>query len=57
MITLRNKIGQMLIMGFDGCTLHAQSPMAEWLSADGLGGVLLFDQDESTKLYGKNLKI
>ncbi|ARB93708.1 glycoside hydrolase family 3 protein [Legionella longbeachae] len=56
MITLRNKIGQMLIMGFDGCTLHDQSPMAEWLSSDGLGGVLLFDQDESTKLYGKNLK-
>lgn len=56
MITLRNKIGQMLIMGFDGCALHDQSPMAEWLSSDGLGGVLLFDQEASTALYGKNLK-
>ncbi|KTD09105.1 glycosyl hydrolase [Legionella gratiana] len=56
MITLRNKIGQMLIMGFDGCTIHDKSPVAEWLSSDGLGGVLLFDQDVSTASYGRNLK-
>ncbi|WP_454781865.1 glycoside hydrolase family 3 N-terminal domain-containing protein [Legionella sp. WA2022007384] len=56
MITLRNKIGQMLVMGFDGCDIHDKSPIAEWLSSDGLGGVLLFDQDASTNLYGKNLK-
>ncbi|WP_454784279.1 glycoside hydrolase family 3 protein [Legionella sp. WA2024007413] len=56
MITLRNKIGQMLVMGFDGCDIHAKSPIAEWLSSDGLGGVLLFDQDASTKSYGNNLK-
>ncbi|KTC90589.1 glycoside hydrolase family 3 protein [Fluoribacter dumoffii] len=56
MITLRNKIGQMLVMGFDGCDIHDKSPVAEWLSTDGLGGVLLFDQDASTGLYGKNLK-
>ncbi|CAM3123983.1 glycosyl hydrolase [Legionella steigerwaltii] len=56
MITLRNKIGQMLIMGFDGFDIHDKSPVAEWLSSDGLGGVLLFDQDISTGLYGKNLR-
>ncbi|WP_310593220.1 glycoside hydrolase family 3 N-terminal domain-containing protein, partial [Legionella bozemanae] len=56
MITLRNKIGQMLVMGFEGCDLHDKSPVAEWLSTDGLGGVLLFDQDASTGRYGKNLK-
>ncbi len=56
MITLRNKIGQMLVMGFDGCDVHDKSPVAEWLSSDGLGGVLLFDQDASSGLYGKNLK-
>ncbi len=56
MITLRNKIGQMLIMGFAGSEIHERSPIAEWLSQDGLGGVLLFDQDVSTGTYGKNLK-
>lgn len=56
MITLRNKIGQMLVMGFDGCDIHDKSPIATWLSSDGLGGVILFDQDASTNLYGKNLK-
>ncbi|MCW8408159.1 glycoside hydrolase family 3 protein [Legionella sp. PATHC035] len=56
MITLRNKIGQMLVMGFDGCDIHNKSPVAEWLSSDGLGGVLLFDYDISTDLYGRNLK-
>ncbi|EHL32838.1 glycoside hydrolase family 3 N-terminal domain-containing protein [Legionella drancourtii] len=56
MITLRNKIGQMLIMGFAGSELHERSPVAEWLSQDGLGGVILFDQDVSTGTYGKNLK-
>jgi beta-N-acetylhexosaminidase len=55
-ITLRNKIGQMLIMGFAGSEIHERSPVAEWLSQDGLGGVLLFDQDVATGAYGKNLK-
>ncbi|WP_058535925.1 glycoside hydrolase family 3 protein [Legionella saoudiensis] len=56
MITLRNKIGQMLIMGFAGSEVHDRSPVAEWLSQDGLGGVILFDRDVATGDYGKNLK-
>lgn len=56
MITLRNKIGQMLVMGFSGTEINDNSPVAQWLSNDGLGGVLLFDKDLSTNLYGKNLK-
>ncbi len=56
MITLRNKIGQMLIMGFNGCEIHDTSPVAHWLSNDGLGGVLLFDKEVTTQTYGKNLK-
>lgn len=56
MFTLRNKIGQMLIMGFPGCEIHDRSPVADWLSQDGLGGVLLFDYDVAHKKYGKNLK-
>lgn len=56
LITLRNKIGQMLIMGFNGSEINEHSPVAQWLSNDGLGGVLLFDKDLSTGMYGKNLK-
>lgn len=56
LITLRNKIGQMLVMGFNGAEIHDTSPVSHWLSNDGLGGVLLFDKDVSTGLYGKNLK-
>lgn len=56
MITLRNKIAQMLIMGFSGSDIDDHSPVAQWLANDGLGGVLLFDKDLSTGLYGKNLK-
>lgn len=56
MITLRNKIAQMLIMGFCGTTLHDKSPVALWLGEENLGGVLLFDKDLSTGKYGKNLQ-
>lgn len=43
-------------MGFSGSEIHDSSPVAEWLSQDGLGGVLLFDYDVSTGIHGKNLK-
>lgn len=56
MINLRNKIGQMLIMGFKGTEIYSHSEVAHWLLKDGLGGVLLFNQDLDTGLYGKNLK-
>lgn len=46
----------MLVMGFGECDIHDSSPVARWLSDDGLGGVILFDKDVSTGLYGKNLK-
>lgn len=55
MTALRSKIGQMLVMGFDGTELSEQSPIVQWLSTDGLGGVLLFDKHLDTGLYGKNL--
>lgn len=55
-MTLRQKIGQMLLMGFNGSVLEDSSPVAQWLSGDGLGGVILFDKDVATGVYGKNLK-
>ena len=56
MIELRKKIGQMLIMGFSGDEIKPDSPVTQWLQKDGLGGVLLFNYDFTTKSYGKNLK-
>jgi len=53
--TLRHQIGQMLIMGFSGTSIDEHSPIANWLSTDGLGGVLLFDYDLINKRQGKNL--
>ncbi|MBA2711368.1 MAG: glycoside hydrolase family 3 protein [Tatlockia sp.] len=55
MTTLRHQIGQMLIMGFSGTEINEQSPIAKWLSKDGLGGVLLFDYDLIKNTPGKNL--
>lgn len=53
---LRQKIAQMLVMGFSGCEIDKHSPVVNWIKDLGLGGVLLFDFDVKTKSYGKNLK-
>lgn len=42
-------------MGFAGTAVDEESPIAHWLSADSLGGVLLFDYDLIDKRQGKNL--
>lgn len=55
LINLRNKIGQLLIMGFAGTEINEHSPVAQWLMKDGLGGILVFDKDLSTGRFGKNL--
>lgn len=52
----RHKIGQMLIMGFNGCEIEPSSPVVKWLKDDVIGGVLLFDVDWVSKSSGKNLK-
>lgn len=56
MTSLRQQIGQMLMMGFNGCDIHPDSPVNQWLRTDGLGGVLLFDYDLANKRQGKNLE-
>jgi beta-N-acetylhexosaminidase len=54
--TLRQQIGQMLIMGFQGLDIDDTSPVKHWLTTDGLGGVLLFDFDVKRNQPDKNLK-
>ncbi|KTC95870.1 glycosyl hydrolase [Legionella geestiana] len=53
---LRHKIAQMLIMGFEGTHIDADSPVSRWLCEEGLGGVLLFDKNLHTGTFGKNLR-
>ena len=56
MISLRQKIAQMLIIGFSGLTLDDNSLVSQWLMSDGLGVVLLFDIDWATRKPEKNLR-
>lgn len=50
-ISLRDKIGQMLIIGFKGDSVDSNSPIMQAISANNLGGVILYDR----KLVGKNI--
>lgn len=52
---MRHQIGQMLIMGFSGTEIDEHDSIKDWLSGDGLGGVLLFDYDLAKNRQGKNL--
>lgn len=56
MKSLREKIGQMLIMGFPESELQSDTSVVEWLKTDGLGGVLLFDFNMPLQTFDKNLK-
>lgn len=55
-LSLRAKIGQMLIIGFDGKTLSKQSPIWSSIVRDNLGGVILFDYNYKTKTFDKNIE-
>jgi len=55
-IPLRAKIGQMLLMGFDGKTITADSAIAKQIEQYNLGGVILFDYNFRTKMFDKNIE-
>ena len=44
-LTLREKIGQMLLVGFRGCTPAESALIARDIREHHLGGIILFDQD------------
>lgn len=46
---LRRKIASLLIVGFRGETVHAGDWIMRAITEQGLGGVILFDQDQITK--------
>ena len=54
-VSLKDKIGQMLILGFDGKTIDKNSPIVKAIDESNIGGVILFDYDAQTKLFDKNI--
>ena len=55
-VSLRDKIGQMLLIGFDGKKINAQSSIVKTIEKNNIGGVILFDYDYHTKAYDKNIE-
>lgn len=53
--SLRDKIGQMLILGFDGKKIEATSPIVRAIDESNIGGVILFDYNYQTKKFDKNI--
>lgn len=54
-VTLRDKIGQMFVIGFDGVTVDEKSSIVHDIEEYNLGGVILFDYNYQTKSFGKNI--
>ena len=42
-LSLHDKIGQMLIMGFEGKSVNKHSPIIKAIKKHNIGGVILFD--------------
>ncbi len=55
-ISLRDKIGQMLLIGFEGKSINAQSDIVRAIEKDNIGGVILFDYNSQTNLFDKNIQ-
>lgn len=55
-LTLEQKIGQMLMVGFRGFTLDEAPKIKQALNHDRLGGVILFDYDVLNKERKRNIK-
>jgi beta-N-acetylhexosaminidase len=52
---LKDKVGQMLLVGFRGTELSQGSPLAQMLLDLNLGGIILFDYDVPSKSYPRNI--
>lgn len=54
-VSLKEKIGQMLIIGFEGNTVTEKSPIMKAIQQQQIGGVILFDYNAKTKQFDKNI--
>lgn len=55
-ISLKKKIGQMLIIGFNGRTLQKNSPIIKAVQQQMVGGVILFDLNYKTQKPYRNIE-
>lgn len=55
-VSLRDKIGQMILIGFDGKKIDSLSPVVKTIEKNNIGGVILFDYDYHTKTYDRNIE-
>lgn len=55
-LSLRDKIGQMLLIGFDGKKVTAHSKIVKAIEKNNIGGVILFDYDYQTGTYDRNIE-
>lgn len=55
-VTLKEKIGQMLMIGFKGSELKPNDEIVKIILAQQIGGVVLFDYDVQTRTYNHNIK-
>lgn len=55
-VSLHDKIGQMLLIGFDGKTVTKHSPIVQAIEKNNIGGVILFDYDYHKKTYDRNIE-
>ncbi len=53
---LKEKIGQMLIIGFKGMEIKPDDAITKAIQAKQIGGVVLFDYDFPTKTFEHNIK-
>jgi len=53
---LKEKIGQMLMVGFKGTELHADDAIVQAILKQQIGGVILFDYDFQTKSLNYNIE-
>lgn len=54
--TLREKIGQMLVVGFEGKYVDEHSEIVQSLDRDNIGGVILFDYNPKSRHFDKNIE-
>lgn len=54
-VSLEEQIGQMLLVGFRGLTVTADSAIVRYVRQGKVGGVILFDYDVIKKVYDRNI--
>jgi beta-N-acetylhexosaminidase len=55
-ITLKQKIGQLIIVGFPGTQLNANDAIVSAIKKQYIGGVVLYDFDHPTQTFNRNIQ-